>query len=328
MFGAPRPPIRVVRHFGNAASRRRFEPRSEWQQIAERALRLESARDFRGALDLYHDVKLDGAHDHALYLAIARCNLAVGAGGIAVDYATRALAIDASDVFALALRTRGNLLAHRLPEALSAADAWIATHPRDAEAYHARGRALFALGQFNEARTAFDRACVLAPDLVEAQLLRREADRAMRRVRDSVGVQPPLELTLPDHLAHLRDAVAAGRIGDVIAELARPEHDNDPIAKLAHARCLAFERRFDEALAALDHVAQLSPEHTHDALLEKAHVLLALDRAAEALALFEGRPDEVEAIEGRALALRRLGRDHEADEQLARALAVASNHSR
>lgn len=204
--------------------------------------------------------------------------------------------IDGNDMFALALRTRGYLALRKAEDALRGANIWAGRYPNDAEAHHARGRALFLLARFAEARDAFERACVLAPELAEALLMRREADRAMKRVRDEVGVQPPLELALPEHLAHLHEPLAAGRIDDAIADLA-PRID-DGAAQLALARCLAFVRRFDEALAALDRAAQ-HDDHQRAALLEKAHVLLALDRAGEALMLFERWPGDREAGEGR-----------------------------
>jgi hypothetical protein len=51
-------------------------------------------------------------------------------------------------------------------------------------------------------------------------------------------------------------------------------------------------------------------------------VLLALDRAAEALPLFESLAELGEALEGRARALRRLGRDAEAEAALDRYVTV------
>ncbi len=303
----------------------------EWSEVHERAARLETERDFRGALALYLDVRLDGSNDAAIHTAIARCQLALDAAGIAVDYAQRALAANHSCTEAHAIRSRGYLLLRRPGDALAAADEWSAAFPGNGTACYARGRALFALGRFGDARDAFDRACTLEPTLLAAMLLRREADRAATHVRDVVGTQPALELAIPEHLSQIHDALVAGRIAVVIRILARPEHDTDPIAKLLQARCLAFERRFDDAIPIFERAAELSPEHAHEAELGKAHALLALGRADDALALFERAlsraPGDLEAIEGHALALRALGRDAEADDEQRRVTAASAARS-
>jgi tetratricopeptide (TPR) repeat protein len=302
-----------------------------WVNAIEKGLHLEAERAFSEALALYRDVRLDGAHDAAIYTAIARCELALGAAGIAIDFAQRALAVDASRVEALSIRARGYLLNRKPQDALKCADVWVAGFSFDAAARYVRGRALFALGRFAEARDAFDRACSLQPGMVEAMLLRREADRAMKRIRETVGAQPEMDLELPEHLAELRGALVGGRIDDMIPVLERPEYDEDAVAKLLHAQCLAFEKRFEDAVAMFDRAAQLSSEHAHAAALGKAHALLALDRAAEALLLFDraraAAPGDLEALDGRALALRKLGRDAEADDDLRRVTAASGGRS-
>src|SRR5258706_13257547 len=138
----------------------------------------------------------------------------------------------------MSIRTRAYLADAKPEDALKAADAWIAIRSIDAAAHYARGRALFALSQFVDAREAFDRACALDPGMLEAIMLRREADRGARRVRAEVGTQPALELDLPEHLSGLRSALVSGRSEDILRAVARPEHDADPIAKLLHAQCL------------------------------------------------------------------------------------------
>jgi tetratricopeptide (TPR) repeat protein len=306
-------------------------PPLAWTDVVEQGARLEAERAFKGALGLYADVRLDGKNDLAVYLAIARCQLALGVPGIALDYAGRALAVDSTNVDALSIRTRACLLDRKPEDALNCADIWIAEHSLDASARYARGRALFALGRFEEAREAFERACLLDPRMVEAMLLRREADRAMRRVRETVGTQPEIDLELPEHLSELRDAFAAGRIEGMLRVIERPEYDNDAVAKLLHAQCLAFEKRYADAVLMFDRVAQLSTEHEPAAILGKAQALLALNRADEALALFDracaAAPSDLEAIEGRALALRKLGREAEADDELQRVVAASGGRS-
>jgi tetratricopeptide (TPR) repeat protein len=132
-----------------------------WGDVSERGTRLEQERAFREALALYVDVRLDGINNLVIYTAIARCQLALGVAGFALDYARRALAIDSTDVEALSIRTQAHLLDRKPADALECAEIWIAAHSLDASARYARGRALFALGRFEEARDAFDRASAL-----------------------------------------------------------------------------------------------------------------------------------------------------------------------
>jgi tetratricopeptide (TPR) repeat protein len=169
------------------------------------------------------------------------------------------------------------------------------------------GRALYGLGRLVEARASFDRACALQPLLIEAQLLRREVDRSLKHVRTMVGVQPPIELGVPEHLAELRDVIGKGDVSAAIERLAQPIYADDPIAQLILGNCLAFERRFEAAIAAYARVT--SSEQRYAARLATAQALLALGRADEARPLFEEAcaecPDDVEARDGRdAAALR------------------------
>jgi tetratricopeptide (TPR) repeat protein len=310
---------------------RRRPAKLAWPDVVERGAKLEAERGFGDALELYTDVMMDGTNDATIYAAIARCHLALRAAAGAIDFAQRALAVESKHAEALSIRARGYLLDHRHQDALKCAETWIAALPEDAAAHYARGRALLALGSVMEARDAFDRACALRPAMLEAILLRREADRSARRLRDTVGIQPEIDIDLPEHLAELRGALVAGRIDDMIVVLERPEYNDDGIAKLLHAQCLAFDARYDDAVGMYDRAAALSTDHERAALLGKAHALLALDRNDEALALFERAtsqaPGDLEAIEGRALALRKLGRESEADSELQRVVAASGGRS-
>jgi tetratricopeptide (TPR) repeat protein len=167
--------------------------------------------------------------------------------------------------------------------------------------------------------------------MLEAMLLRREADRAIRNLKSTVGTQPQLEVPLPEHLSNLRPLLASGRVADLIAALAEPQYDSDAAAKLLHARCLAFEQRHEEAVAMFDRALQLSPDVRRDAVFGKAHSMLALDRAADALRLFEdlraSAPTDLDIVEGRALALVKLGRDAEAERELQRLVTASGGRS-
>ncbi len=301
-------------------------PRISWAEASEMGQALERDRAFAEAVAVYHRAIVTGADELHIHTALARCYLASGAPGPAVDYAQRALVVDSKQVEAHAIRARGYLALYRYDDALKCAGVWLAAARDDADAHYTKGRALLALARHAEARDAFDRALALRPDMIEAMLLRREADRSMIRLREEVGTQPQLELELPEHLAGLRDPLARGRIDDVIAALERADYDGDAAARLVHARCLAFQLRFAEAAVMFD---RAMPDRA--AILGKGHVMLALDRAAEALELFDRAcaldRGDLEAIEGRALALRELGRDAEADDAMQKVYAATGGRS-
>jgi tetratricopeptide (TPR) repeat protein len=289
---------------------RQYATLRPWSEVEPEATALEAKREFVQALALYR-VVMGAERRVAVTTAMARCHLQLREAGHAIDFAQRTLTADPVNVEALSIKTRALFLLAKHPLALECADAWIALAPSDGTAHYARGKSLFALGRFVEARACFDRACLLRPTMVEAMLLRREADRALGGVRDAVGEQPPM-IDLPEHLAGLRGAP----ILEVIATLQRPVHAADPIAQLILGRCLLLEGRFDDAIRCYD-VAVGSADHRVEALVGKAAALLELDRAAESLQLFDlvlrETPDDLDVIDGRARALARLGRNDEAE---------------
>jgi len=294
-------------------------PALAWAEARPKGAKLEAEHAFAEAAALYQDVKLDGVNDAAIHTAISRCYLALGASGPAIDFAQRALAIASVDADALAVCARAYLMAHDYERALTAAEAWLAVAPDDAAAHYVRGRSLLSLARFAEARDAFDRAATLRPQMLEALLLRREADRAIRALQRTVGTQPDQPIQLPEHLAHLRTLLSS--IPDLIDALAQY---TDPVATLLRARCLAFEQRHAEAIVVFDQLGA-----TRDASLGKAHSLLALERPADALQILDplAASADLDVIEARALALVQLGRDAEAERELQRLVAASGGRS-
>ena len=301
----------------------------QWAEVAATGLELEAAYKYIEALVLYARVRENTVNGIGLNLAIARCQLALRAWGPAIDYAHRALAIDPRNIDALSIQTRGHFLARRYIDSLGCAETWLGVSGSDGSAHYARGRALLALGRFVEARDEFDRACALKPQLLEAMLLRREADRFCRRLSRHVGSARPMELDLPEQLTTIRDALAAGRIDEVIAVLERPDLANDGLARLVHAQCLAFENRLDEAIVMFDRAAALLPAHRDKALFGKARALLALERATEALAALDelGDVNHVDVVELRGDVLQRLGLEGAAEHELGRVAAASASRS-
>jgi tetratricopeptide (TPR) repeat protein len=115
-----------------------------------------------------------------------------------------------------------------------------------------------------------------------------------------------MTLDLPDHLAMLREPLAAGRMRDVIPVLEQAVYDDDPVAKLLLADCLAFDQRYADAIAVYDRAAALAPAQRAKAVLGKVTALLALDRTADAIAELDAASDldDAELVQVRAVALR------------------------
>ncbi|HEX7704459.1 MAG TPA: hypothetical protein VF403_27155 [Kofleriaceae bacterium] len=212
------------------------EPRREvsWDHAREVGATREAERDFDGALAIYNGVRRDPANRVALGTAMARCCVELGIGSAAHAYACDALAGDPNHPEALALRTKALSVAYHHLEALASADDWLARAPQ-IHAHYARGRALFALRRFVEARDAFE----LANELPEALLMRREVDRCMKELRVTVGTDAPMQLVVPEHLAELRALLVDGRL-DAAIDFLRG-HTSDPEAQSLLETLQAFD---------------------------------------------------------------------------------------
>jgi tetratricopeptide (TPR) repeat protein len=164
-----------------------------WDRARDVGAQREAGRDFDGALAIYSSVRRTPADRVELDIAMARCCVELARPSAAHTHACDALVEDPRHPEALALRTRALALANHHVDALASADDWLARAPQ-LHAHYARGRALFALRRFVEARDAFERA----NELPEALLMRREVDRCMMELRATVGVDAPIELVMPD----------------------------------------------------------------------------------------------------------------------------------
>jgi hypothetical protein len=165
--------------------------------------------------------------------------------------------------------------------------------------------------------------------MLEAMLLSHQVSRSMAHVSAKAGTPVTISIDIPAQLAHVREALLAGRVDEVIPILERSAYDADPVAKLIHAECLTFAGRFEESLPIFDQVVALSPAHLTKAVVGKAHALLAVDRATDALAELDRvqHLNLIEVADLRATALERIGLVADADVERGRVIADSEKRS-
>lgn len=294
-----------------------------WQHTKAKMDSLEAERDFQGVLALFEFLYALPSEAAELHTRRARCHLELRESGLAIDYARRALHTDPARVDAHVLLVRALIEHRKHADALVEADALLRSASYDATAHYLRGKALLGLGRLEEARDAFDLAIALKPTMLEAMLLRREADRTLVRLGKAIGKQH-VSIAIPESLEHLRDVLTSGRSKPAIEALSLLP--DDPDAQLLLARFLGFDGKHDEAIVIYDRLASTS--HRHAALVGKAGALLEEGHAESALAIFDAliadTPNDREATEGRARALDRLGRTSEAAAEFRRFVSLAT----
>jgi tetratricopeptide (TPR) repeat protein len=255
----------------------------------------------------------------------ARNQLELGETGVAIELALRALAVDPAIALALDVLVSAHLQRHELADALRSAERFVAAHPSSARARYLLGKVLLGRGNLHDAHKQFAHAIKLDPKLLEAQLLRREVERVIANLYATVGSQPPPTFDIPGQLTELRDVLISGDTNAAISALSADRYTHDADAQLLLARLLAFERRFDEAIALYDQLAASS--HRTTALVGKATALFELGRPGDALSIVEQLPDDPDAAELQARALDQLGRLDEAAAAYRRFIALASSGS-
>lgn len=306
----------------------RAAPHRSWADAEPQVARLEAERDFKSALRLYETLGRTAEEQPLVLARRARCHLELHETGHAIDYAQRSLALDPTRTLAHATLVRA-WLEHREPaRALAAADALVRVATHDAMAHYLRGKALLVLARIDEALEEFDLAITFKPTMLEAIMLRIQADRTLRQLGKVVGTQR-VTLTLPEHLEPLREVVASGRSKNIIEALSAPSLGDDVEAQLMLARFLAFADRHDDAIAIYDR--WIDSPHRGTALVGKAGALLDTGRIESALSLFDvavtEQPSNLDACEGRARVLDTLGRTSEAAAEFRRFISLGAQRA-
>ncbi len=267
-------------------------------------------------------------YDRERFLVRARDSARSGDPAHAFELAERVLLDNPDDVDALAVTTDVLLRVRNYIQALEYADRLV-TRAGDVGRHHyRRGKALFGVGRLVEARAVFELALSLDPKLVEAMLLHCEVERTMRNTRIEVGTQRAPVIELPESLAPFRSVILAGRPRAIIDALSVPEQAENLDAQVMLARYLALDGEPDRASAIFERVASAPFPYRQRALVGKAELLLDAGAHESALALFDvvcaEAPSDLDASEGRAQALERLGRVGEAAAEYRRFVGLAN----
>jgi tetratricopeptide (TPR) repeat protein len=187
-----------------------------------------------------------------------------------------------------------------------------------ARASYLEGREHFLKRRLHEAQICFASAILLDPLMLEAQLLRREVDRTLSRVRATTGTPTSMPIDVPASLREVREVVVAGRIRDAIALLSTDKYATNADAALFRARLLALDGQLARAASAFAEI--VDEPHVDEARLGLARVTIDRGKPEAALGLLDGilvtRPRDLGALEARARCLELLGRTEEASEAM------------
>lgn len=314
---------RAATQFKSALSCPHYEPLARWGLATAKEAFEETVKAVARRRSWQPEPEPERTTEEALVLA--QRALHAGDVGFAAVLANQVLAEIPDNAEAAAIIVQVRLSKSQYEDAL-AQTLVLGDTPRG---NYLRGKALLGLGRLHEARDAFDRALVLDPKLLEAMLLRREADRNIKQQRVEVGEARALDLEIPASLEELREVLSSGDHAWMIATLDAHPYGEQPDAQLVLARVLSFIGAHERAIAAYDRASRSKP-HRHVALVGKATVLVE-NSAESALAIFDAlcaeQPTDADASEGRARALEKLGRLGEAAAEFRRFIALATSGS-
>ncbi|MGI0130406.1 MAG: tetratricopeptide repeat protein, partial [Thermoplasmata archaeon] len=271
--------------------------------------------------------------DPHAYFEVAEALRAQGAYADAIAYYRRGLEVDAPNRHGRLALAETLLLAGQYPEVVTLADQLLKEDPNELAAWKARGDAWRALGRPSELLYSLTAILLLEPDnapaLLEKYRLHRDADEKKEALET-------LTKLLSTHAAGAQDATLHLERGDLAASLGLAEEANrsyeraaeiDPVYRveiaIRRARLRLSSGRPDLALEVLDEGLKSSPAGVSPnvaALLLRAEVLSALERPAEARAVYDEvrqrEPRSPLAIAGTARSLLDEGRHADADELL------------
>ncbi|MGI0072071.1 MAG: tetratricopeptide repeat protein [Thermoplasmata archaeon] len=275
--------------------------------------------------------------DPHAYFEVAEALRAQGAYADAIVYYRRGLEVDPRSRHGRLALAESLLLAGQYPEVVTLADQLLKEDPNELAAWKARGDAWRALGRPSELLYSLTAILLLEPDNAPALL---EKCRMHRDAGEKKEAFETLTKLLATHGAEAQDATLHLERGDLAASLGLAEEANhsyeraaeiDPVYRveiaIRRARLRLSSGRPDLALEVLDEGLKASPAGAPAniaALLLRAEVLSALERPAEARAVYEEvrqrEPRSPLAIAGTARSLLDEGRHADALELLRQAI--------
>jgi tetratricopeptide (TPR) repeat protein len=271
--------------------------------------------------------------DPHAYFEVAEALRAQGAYADAIEYDRKALAIDPRSRHGRLALAETLLLAGQYPEVVTIADQLLKEDPNEVAAWKARGDAWRALGRPTELLYSLTAILLLEPENAPALL---EKYRLHRDAGERKEAYETLSKLLAIDGAEAHDATLHLERGDLAADLGLAEEANrayeraaeiDPVYRveiaIRRARLRLTAGRPDLALEVLDDGLKASPAGAPAniaALLLRAEVLSALERPADARAVYDEvrqrEPRSPLAIAGTARSLLDEGRPADALEFL------------
>lgn len=244
---------------------------------------------------------------------------------------------DPQEVAAKIGMVKCRLVLERVKEASELAQTLREAHPKSAEAALWHGRALEALGQREEAESAYRRAVELAPkdaSRVEPYVALSMLLNQLGKLAEAQALLDHARSELPDspaiHRAMGDVALAQGRYDDALSEfnLALKLDPSDLRAQFQLGVTLRRANRLDEAQAAFDRVAAVDKEYPGLAL-ERGLLHEVAGRADEALKAYEAAlakaPDDLDLMLRVGCSNATAGRAKEAEALLRKVLAQRPN---
>jgi predicted O-linked N-acetylglucosamine transferase (SPINDLY family) len=229
----------------------------------------------------------------------------------------------------------------RWQPALAAYDRAIELDPGFAHAYCNRGAVLERLGRWDDALASYDRALALDSDDVLTHYNRGSVLKQLGRFDEALTSYDralALQADYPDALVNRGNVLQElGRFDAAIASYDQALRHHQPgfplyLAHFGRALALLNQRRFEDALSALDRTLELKGDHA-EAHFRRGGVLYELERHEAAVASFAaaincssgGSPTHLAHFQ-QSFALVALERQEEALAALSQAIALKPDH--
>ncbi len=267
--------------------------------LVEHGLALLEHEDPLAAIDSLRLASAVGTDEPAILVGLGRAHLLLGEAEVARRYALAALAEDADDDGALALRVRSLLRERHFREAVDLSARLVAAGRGGVETLAAHGSALFRVQRNEEAAAVYRRVLTLDPDHAEAHL------------RLGSGLTSPCQAPIGVDLHAAIDELGRQHLDDAVSDLhaaLRSDPDN-PIAHRLLGETLFEIRSRDSMASTASEYRRLYralpwPPIDFDLAREfmPAYPSLSPQRrrvAARALALFQSRLPELIRKNGR-----------------------------